>query len=119
MSAESEEKSPTAVQPKAAKRERSERRHKPMPLWHVILLDDNDHTHEYVVEMLKCVFAHPEPLGYRMAQEVDTTGRVIVFTSHRELAELKREQIHAYGLDIRVATCKGSMTATLEPAEPQ
>jgi ATP-dependent Clp protease adaptor protein ClpS len=37
-------------------------------------------------------------------------------TTHRELAELKRDQIHSYGTDPRVATCQGSMSATVEPA---
>jgi len=48
---------------------------------------------------------------------VDETGRVIVLTTHRERAELKRDQIHAYGTDRRVATCKGSMSSVIEPAE--
>ena len=34
-----------------------------------------------------------------MACEVDTTGRVIVDTTTKERAELKRDQIHAYGPD--------------------
>ena len=41
----------------------------------------------------------------------------IVFTGHKEMAELKCEQIHGYGADVRVATCKGSMSAYIEPAE--
>ena len=52
-----------------------------------------------------------------MAQEVDTTGRVIVDTTSRERAELTQEQIHAYGKDWRIPRCKGSMSAELEPAE--
>jgi ATP-dependent Clp protease adaptor protein ClpS len=93
------------------------RKRKPLPLWHVVLLDDDDHTHEYVMEMLKCIFGHPEPAGFRMAEEVDRAGRAVVYTCHRELAELKRDQIHAYGVDLRVATCQGSMSATLELAD--
>jgi ATP-dependent Clp protease adaptor protein ClpS len=51
-----------------------------------------------------------------MAKEVDESGRVIVLTTHKELAELKRDQIHAWGPDKQIATCKGSMSATIEPA---
>lgn len=90
---------------------------KQLPPWHVILLDDNDHSYEYVIEMLKAIFGYEEPKGYVLAKEVDSKGRVIVYTTHRELAELKREQIHAFGGDWRVATCKGSMSAMIEPAE--
>ncbi len=90
---------------------------KPLPPYHVVLLDDDDHTHEYVIEMLCALFGHPEEMGGQLAQEVDRTGRAIVLTTHKEKAEFKRDQIHAYGADTRVATCKGSMTAIVEPAE--
>ena len=89
---------------------------KPLPPYHVVLLDDNDHSHEYVMEMLRSIFGYPPPRGYVLADEVDTRGRAIVFTTHKELAELKRDQIHAFGGDPRVATCKGSMSARIEPA---
>jgi ATP-dependent Clp protease adaptor protein ClpS len=42
---------------------------------------------------------------------------VIVETTTRERAELKQEQIHAYGPDSRIPRCKGSMSAVIEPAE--
>ena len=67
--------------------------------------------------MLKVLFAHPETRGFRMAEQVHNHGRVIVMTTHRELAELKRDQIHSYGADKNIPTCKGSMSAMIEPAE--
>jgi ATP-dependent Clp protease adaptor protein ClpS len=51
-----------------------------------------------------------------MAWEVHTQGRVIVLTTTLELAELKRDQIHAFGPDPLIPRCKGSMSATIEPA---
>src|ERR1700722_13636189 len=90
---------------------------KKQPPYHVILWNDDDHTYEYVIEMLKKLFGHPEPKGFMMAKEVDTKGRVIVDTTSLERAELKRDQIHAYGADPRLPRCKGSMSATIEPAE--
>jgi len=39
-----------------------------------------------------------------------------VDTTSLERAELKRDQIHAYGADWRLTTCKGSMSAVIEPA---
>lgn len=89
---------------------------KPAPLWHVILLDDDDHTYDYVIEMLRKLFGHPLHVAYKMACEVDTDGRVIVDTTHLERAELKQQQIHAYGPDWRLDRCAGSMSATIEPA---
>ena len=86
------------------------------PLWHVILLDDDDHTYEYVIEMLCKLFGHSQGIAYRMACEVDATGRVIVDTTVLERAEFKQQQIHAYGADWRIERCKGAMRAVLEPA---
>ena len=90
---------------------------KPAPLWHVVLLDDDDHTYEYVIEMLQALFYHDLEVAYRMACEVDAEGRVIVDTTTRERAELKRDQIHGYGADPRLERSKGSMSAVIEPAE--
>lgn len=87
------------------------------PPYHVILLNDDDHTYEYVVRMLKELFGHPVERGFRMAEQVDKTGRAIVMTTTLELAELKRDQIHAYGPDPLLERCKGSMSAEIEPAE--
>lgn len=87
------------------------------PPYHVILLDDQDHSYEYVIEMLGKIFGYPWVKAFQMAVEVDTSGRVIVFTGALEQAELKQEQIHAYGKDWRIPRCQGSMSAVLEPAE--
>lgn len=87
-----------------------------LPPFNVVLLNDDDHTYEYVIGMLADLFAHPPERGYQLAKAVDTHGRAVVLTTHKEHAELKREQIHAYGLDRRVAACRGSMRAVIEPA---
>ena len=86
------------------------------PRYNVILWNDDDHSYAYVVAMLAEVFGHPPERGFQMAKEVDTQGRVIVLTTTREHAELKRDQIHAYGKDVLIDNCKGSMSATIEPA---
>ncbi|HEY4002419.1 MAG TPA: ATP-dependent Clp protease adaptor ClpS [Candidatus Xenobia bacterium] len=87
------------------------------PPYNVVLLNDDDHSYEYVIEMLQRLFGYPPPKGFMMAQEVDITGRVIVLTTTLERAELERDRIHAYGADPRIARCKGSMSAILEPAD--
>jgi ATP-dependent Clp protease adaptor protein ClpS len=90
---------------------------KRQPPYNVILLNDDDHTYEYVIEMLRALFAYPIEKGFELAKIVDTQGRAIVCTTSLERAELKRDQIHAYGPDPRLPRCKGSMTAELEPAQ--
>jgi ATP-dependent Clp protease adaptor protein ClpS len=109
--------SPTPPVPKKKQAVRQKKKPRMLPPYHVILLDDNDHTHEYVMEMLKSIFGYDAPKGFTIAEEVDTKGRSIVFTTHKELAELKRDQIHGFGGDWRVATCKGAMSAVIEKAE--
>ncbi len=85
-------------------------------LWHVVLLDDDDHTYDYVIEMLCKLFFKTVDEALRHAIEVDTTGRTITLTCERSAAEFARDQIHAYGADPRLPRSRGSMTAVLEPA---
>lgn len=84
--------------------------------WNVVLLNDDDHTYEYVIDMLGTLFSHPPEIAFLMAQEVDRTGRVVVDRTTRERAELKQEQIHHYGADPRLPRSRGSMSADIEPA---
>lgn len=88
-----------------------------LPQYHVILLDDDAHSYEYVIEMLGDIFGHSQSRAYEMACEVDASGRVIVDTTNKERAELRKRQIHGYGADWRIPHSKGSMSAIVEPAE--
>jgi ATP-dependent Clp protease adaptor protein ClpS len=94
---------------------RSKGKPRRQPRYHVVLWNDDDHTYPYVVFMLKKLFGHPVATGLKMALEVDTKGRVIVLTTTKEHAELKRDQIHAFGADRLIARSKGSMSASIEP----
>lgn len=95
---------------------RSANNRKRQPRYHVILLDDSDHSYDYVVLMMKQLFRLPIETGFKIAKEVDQAGRAICLTTSLEHAELKRDQIHAFGKDELVAQCKGSMSAMIEPA---
>lgn len=105
----------TDVATKKRKKAKSDQKPKQQPRYHVILWDDNDHSYEYVIRMMKELFGHPIEKGMQIAVEVDTTGRAICLTTTKEHAELKRDQIHAYGRDPLIERCKGSMSATIEP----
>ncbi|MEM9064917.1 MAG: ATP-dependent Clp protease adaptor ClpS [Planctomycetota bacterium] len=87
-------------------------------LWNVVLLDDDHHTYDYVIRMVMELFAKPLEGAYLAAKTVDADGRVVLLTTHKEHAELKRDQIHAYGKDALIAGCQGSMSAVIEPAYP-
>ena len=94
---------------------KGKKRPKRQPRYHVILWDSNDHTYYYVIRMLGELFRHPFEDGYRLARQVDTAGRAVVLTTTLEHAELKRDQIHAFGKDNMIDRCQGSMQATIEP----
>ena len=95
----------------------TEQKTRRQPPYHVVLVNDDDHTYEYVIEMLRALFGYPIEKGYELAQTVDKTGRAVVCTTSLERAELKRDQIHAYGPDPRIPECAGAMQAYIEPAE--
>jgi ATP-dependent Clp protease adaptor protein ClpS len=108
------EMSTTTLEPHVAP---TNTRPKKQPPYHVVLLDDDDHSFDYVIRMLKALFGYQEERGYSLAKEVDSTGRVIVLTTTLEHAELKRDQIHAFGADPMLSRSGGAMSAMLEPAE--
>ena len=97
---------------KAAKRKRNR-----IPRYNVILWDSDDHSYEYVERMLRELFGHTPEECHKMAETVDTQGKVVVLTTTKEHAELKRDQILAYGKDPGMKNCKGSMHATIEAVD--
>jgi ATP-dependent Clp protease adaptor protein ClpS len=113
---DSEAKTPAApAKKKAAAKPKP--KSKKLPPYNVVLLNDDDHSYQYVIEMLRALFGYPDEKGFKLAEEVDKTGRVIVLTTHRERAEFKRDQILAYGADKNIPRCQGSMSSIIEPAQ--
>ena len=113
--ADTADKTATAEQQQA--KPKNDRRPKRQPRYNVILWDDDEHSYDYVIKMMQELFGHPYERGYQLAVEVDTAGRTVCLTTTMEHAELKRDQIHAYGRDSRISKCAGSMSATIEPVE--
>ena len=99
------------------RKRRKDEKPKRQPRYQVILWDDNHHTYAYVVVLTMEIFGYPPEKGYQIACEVDTSGRAICMTTTREHAELKRDQIHAFGKDDLIDKCCGSMWSTIEPLE--
>jgi ATP-dependent Clp protease adaptor protein ClpS len=94
----------------------TERETKLAPLYHVVLVDDQEHTYEYVIEMVSKLFHKSAQRAFEHAVEVDKTGRTILETCPLEKAELKRNQVRGYGGDWRLGSAS-SMLAELEVAE--
>lgn len=102
----------TTVSPARSVQEREQL----MALYHVVLLDDDEHTYDYVIEMLQRLFLLSANEAFERALEVDTTGRAIVITCELPQAEFARDQIHSYGPDPRMPNSRASMHAAIEPA---
>jgi ATP-dependent Clp protease adaptor protein ClpS len=86
-------------------------------LFNVVLLDDDEHTYDYVIEMLQKLFCVSREQAYRHALEVDAVKRTVVLTCEWEPAVFAVRQIHGYGADWRLPRSEGPMSAVAEPAE--
>ncbi len=82
----------------------------------MIILNDEEHTFDYVIELLCKLFRHPVGTAQELTWRIHLTGRAVVFTTHKELAELKRDQVLSYGPDPRMSVSKGPMDCFIEPA---
>jgi ATP-dependent Clp protease adaptor protein ClpS len=82
-----EKRSPTPTKPK------------PQPPYAVIVLNDEQHTFEYVIEVLQKVCAHKLEEAFTLTKRVHDTGQAVVWSGTMEVAELKRDQIRGFGPD--------------------
>jgi ATP-dependent Clp protease adaptor protein ClpS len=95
---------------------RTERSPVNAPRYHLVLLDDDDHSYDYVVEMLGHIFGYSRDKGFAIACVVDSEGRAIVETADEDTVLHHQRQIHAFGADPRSLHCLGSMSAIIERA---
>ena len=103
------------AEPTVRKEQNRASKPKQQPRYHVVLWDDDDHTYDYVIMMMRRLFGHTMEKGRDIARTVDTSGRAICLTTTKEHAELKRDQIHSFGRDALIESCAGSMSASIEP----
>jgi ATP-dependent Clp protease adaptor protein ClpS len=65
-----------------------------IPPYHVILLNDDHHSMEFVVEVLCKVLGVAPERAVQFMLEAHNSGRAVIWTGPKEVAELKAEQIH-------------------------
>ena len=80
----------------------------------VILFNDEEHTYDYVVEMLTHASRLSRENAFRCAVEVDLTGRTIVHYGTRDECEGVVTRIKAYGPDHRLPQSMNSMNAEIQ-----
>jgi ATP-dependent Clp protease adaptor protein ClpS len=94
----------------------TERETRRLPPYNVVILNDEEHSFPYVIELLVKIFRHSVTTAEELTTRIDKTGRAIVYTTHKELAELKRDQVIAYGPDPSMQESKGPLRCYVEPA---
>jgi ATP-dependent Clp protease adaptor protein ClpS len=102
------------VTPKPESREQTRTRR--VPLYNVILENDDYHSFEFVMEVLRKVLGYAGERCYQLTLQAHSTGRAVIWTGPREVAELKADQVSTLheirpgGLDL------GPLSCTIEPA---
>jgi ATP-dependent Clp protease adaptor protein ClpS len=67
--------------------------------WNVIVLNDSHNTFQGVAAALSATIPNVSyDRGLRIADQIHNTGRAIVWSGHREAAELYWEQLRGFGL---------------------
>jgi ATP-dependent Clp protease adaptor protein ClpS len=87
-----------------------------LPPYHVILANDDHHSFEFVVEVLRKALNYTEEHSFQLTHEAHTKGRAIVWSGSKEVAELKAEQIQSFH-EVRHDGAKlGPLGVSIEPA---
>jgi ATP-dependent Clp protease adaptor protein ClpS len=69
------------------------------PPWRVVVLNDNHNTFDGVAAALATVLPGVSfEQGLRVADRIHTTGSAVVWSGHRELAELYWRELKDFGL---------------------
>ncbi|HVK16774.1 MAG TPA: ATP-dependent Clp protease adaptor ClpS [Fimbriiglobus sp.] len=71
----------------------------PGPRYSVVILNDENHSDVYVIELLRRVFGLSLDRAWELMRAIDTEGRAVVFTGSLEAARRKQEQVLASGPD--------------------
>ena len=87
-----------------------------VPPYNVILLNDDHHSMEFVVEVLCKALGCAVERAIELMLEAHTSGRAVVGTAPREVAELKAEQIRTFHEIRGKGTDLGPLGCTVEPA---
>gem|GEM_PF-298789 len=98
---------PTAPPPAAPKRKQAptpqSTEPKILPPYQVVLLNDDDHTYEYVIRLLMKVFRLDVKKAFILTRKIDKHDRAAVWSGTKELAELKQQQVRTFGPDTYAA----------------
>lgn len=86
-----------------------------IPPYNVVLLNDDDHTMEFVVMVLTKVYGYPLEKCVTLMLRAHETGRSVIWTGTKELAELKVEQMDTFH-EVKDSADIGALGCEIEPA---
>jgi ATP-dependent Clp protease adaptor protein ClpS len=100
---------------------KTEEETKTLPMWHVIILNDEEHTYQYVISLIQEVFKLDKEKAFQLTFKIDKEGQAICATCSKERAELYQQQVKSWGIDpLMILSGKkstGSIACVIEPAE--
>jgi ATP-dependent Clp protease adaptor protein ClpS len=98
-------------------REREETRTRRLPPYNVILENDDHHSFEFVVGVLRKTLGCSEQRAFALTFQAHNSGRAVVWTGSKEVAELKLEQIQTFHETRAADGAKlGPLSCCIEPA---
>jgi ATP-dependent Clp protease adaptor protein ClpS len=68
-------------------------------MYAILMLNDDDHTFDYVTVLLNKIFKHPVRKCHELAQSIHKHGKTVVWTGTLEHCELKVEQVNHFEPD--------------------
>jgi ATP-dependent Clp protease adaptor protein ClpS len=101
------------TKPKVGEQTRTRR----IPPYNVILENDDHHSMYFVVEVLCKALGYSPEKSYQMMMLAHTSGKAIVWTGPKEVAELKVDQIRTFQEVRDKGQSLGPLGCYIEPAE--
>ena len=87
-----------------------------VPPYNVILENDDDHSMEFVIEVLCKALGYGPERSYTLMMLAHSTGRAVVWTGPKEVAELKADQVRTFHETRAGGRDLGPLSCTIEPA---
>jgi ATP-dependent Clp protease adaptor protein ClpS len=91
-------------------------RPKLLPPYHVLIENDDDHSQQFVVAVLRKVFGYDDARASELMMTAHTAGEAVVWTGPKEVAELKLDQLRTFHEKRGNDQDLGPLRCRIEPA---
>ena len=95
---------------------RTDQRTKLLPPYHVLIENDDDHSQDFVVIVLRKVFGYDETKAIALMHMAEEVGEAVVWTGAKEVAEFKLDQLRTCHEKRGEDRDLGPVTCRIEPA---